>query len=909
MFGFGFSKEKSRASAEKYLQQNKLQNAINEYEKILRVEPNDLAIVNTVGDIYSRLGQNEKAIERFRQVAESYANDGLTLKSIAMYRKIVKLDTSDLATMEKLAELYRKQGLVTDARSMLLQAADAYTKKSQPMETLRLLKQLVAFDPENVQVITRTADLLNGSGQKAEAIQMLSQSSTTLIMRQAFGPAQKVLERLLGIDRGNLRAQELRAQVTLELGDSAKAAEYYEAIPDIDSRPDAMRNLLMAYLNIGKLEDATPVARKLATIHQDASGISKLAARLYQEGDFLGSLGLYSEFVDRVFAHDKEDALSHLHGIIGRVRDNPDALQMLYDLLRRSGDGSSLAEVLELLAHASVQNNQLERAKKAYKELIELEPGNNSHIQGYRQVCARMGSSSAAAEPVKPQAESGPHTLDEFFQSDEPELPRQEYSPLVEDKIAAALSEAELCESFASKSRGIHALELAIESAPDDLQLNRTLAMLYRQANEPARAAQCYTTMQRVLESMGETEAAGYYANLIGADQTTTWEASGSEFSAGDFENAPKADDGATAEEIDLSGEWESVWEEPGELPEPAEPAPIAAAPVEVPAEVAELVEEVRFCLAQQFWSEAEAGIARIAAASPGFPDLAAFRSQLARGRVGIFPTAPEEPAPEAEADIEVIEVTDEESPAPGPVAPVFSPGPAPAPTLNALAAELDLELGESFEPVAKPREPMPSPRPAAPAARPVPVSAPPPPALAPQPAPAAFNPPAQPAAFAPPAPVQEQPPAPGLFSDLLQEFENDLPAPQEDEGDAETHYNLGIAYRETGLLEEAIGELQEACRISDHGLTPAQLHRAYIWLAICFSEKSVPEASVKWYLRALETAPDEESRTAVNYELAKAYEAAGRKREALDHFMEVYGSNIHYQDVASRIRELRGSI
>jgi tetratricopeptide (TPR) repeat protein len=70
-----------------------------------------------------------------------------------------------------------------------------------------------------------------------------------------------------------------------------------------------------------------------------------------------------------------------------------------------------------------------------------------------------------------------------------------------------------------------------------------------------------------------------------------------------------------------------------------------------------------------------------------------------------------------------------------------------------------------------------------------------------------------------------------------------------------------------------------------------------------------VPEASFKWFQRALETAPSEESRTAVTYELASAYEAAGRKREALDHFMEVYGNNIDYRDVATRIRELRSSV
>jgi tetratricopeptide (TPR) repeat protein len=149
----------------------------------------------------------------------------------------------------------------------------------------------------------------------------------------------------------------------------------------------------------------------------------------------------------------------------------------------------------------------------------------------------------------------------------------------------------------------------------------------------------------------------------------------------------------------------------------------------------------------------------------------------------------------------------------------------------------------------------------------------------------------------------------PSVFGDLLQDFEQELATPQDDDGDPETHFNLGIAFREMGLLDEAIGELQKVCRMAGQGLSPARAQQAYIWLATCFVEKSVPEASLRWFQRALESAPDEESRTAVNYELASAYEAAGRKREALDHFMEVYGNNIDYRDVADRIRDLRSTV
>ena len=52
---FGFNKQKVLASAEKYVQQGKLQNAIAEYEKILKNDPKDLTVTNTVGDLYAKM--------------------------------------------------------------------------------------------------------------------------------------------------------------------------------------------------------------------------------------------------------------------------------------------------------------------------------------------------------------------------------------------------------------------------------------------------------------------------------------------------------------------------------------------------------------------------------------------------------------------------------------------------------------------------------------------------------------------------------------------------------------------------------------------------------------------------------------------------------------------------------------
>jgi len=142
------------------------------------------------------------------------------------------------------------------------------------------------------------------------------------------------------------------------------------------------------------------------------------------------------------------------------------------------------------------------------------------------------------------------------------------------------------------------------------------------------------------------------------------------------------------------------------------------------------------------------------------------------------------------------------------------------------------------------------------------------------------------------------------MFGDLKHELEEETASADED---PETHYNLGVAFREMGLLDEAIGELQKVCQSVERGHKFPNIMQTYTWLAQCFLDKGVPEAAIRWYEEALKLADlDQDTRMALHYELGASYEAAQNKPAALQHFMDVYGSNIDYRDVAERIRALK---
>ncbi len=176
-----------------------------------------------------------------------------------------------------------------------------------------------------------------------------------------------------------------------------------------------------------------------------------------------------------------------------------------------------------------------------------------------------------------------------------------------------------------------------------------------------------------------------------------------------------------------------------------------------------------------------------------------------------------------------------------------------------------------------------------------------------PQPAPVAAVAAAPAPAAVAPAITAADKEATSVLADMFAEFKEDVEETAGEAEDPDTHYNLGVAFKEMGLLDEAIGELQKVCHAIEKGFPFGQVMQAYTWLANCFLEKGVPQAAIKWYEKALKVPGlEEDSRLAVYYELASAHEAAGNKKAALDNFMEVYGSNIDYRDVAERIKALK---
>jgi tetratricopeptide (TPR) repeat protein len=140
-------------------------------------------------------------------------------------------------------------------------------------------------------------------------------------------------------------------------------------------------------------------------------------------------------------------------------------------------------------------------------------------------------------------------------------------------------------------------------------------------------------------------------------------------------------------------------------------------------------------------------------------------------------------------------------------------------------------------------------------------------------------------------------------LADIFKEFKKGVDK-QLGKEDYDTRYNLGIAYKEMGLIDEAIAEFQLAAK------DDARLLECSSMLGICFLDKGMPKLAMKWFERGLK-APGrtEEEYAALRYDLATAHEAAGDVDSALSLFTELYGQDANFRDVATKVRELRAAV
>lgn len=262
-----FNKNKVMDAARKYVEKGQVDRAIREYRKVVEHDPKDVRVWLKIGDLYAKKGAKAEATETYLKVAKFYSEQGFYLKAVAVYKQILKLDPRMVEVNLKLAELYRQLGLLSDAMQHFERVAAHFHREGKTQEALATIRQLVDLDPDNVATRIKLAELYSKEGMTQEAIAEFRRACDYLREHNRQDDFIKVAERLLWHDNSDIALNRELATLYLRRNDARRALQKLQVCFKADPRDvETLALLAQAFQALDQKSKTVSVLKELARV-------------------------------------------------------------------------------------------------------------------------------------------------------------------------------------------------------------------------------------------------------------------------------------------------------------------------------------------------------------------------------------------------------------------------------------------------------------------------------------------------------------------------------------------------------------------------------------------------------------------------------------------------------------------
>jgi pilus assembly protein FimV len=887
-------------AADVHIGKNEFKDARQLFEKVLSVDPGNMTVYHKAGIVYFQEGKFSEACKALKrafendptnkEIADSYFDSlskaGKETEAEQAIRKILEHDETRTDLREKLVTIYLTKNEQNKALDEVTALAEAKTAEGDNNAAEAILKKFIADAPEYIPGRIKLGDLYRSVGRGQDAAAVYLQAAELLLETGDEGGAKTFLTQAVELSPDLEEAREHLDRLEAAVHAVRPPEPAVEPIsPPSEPEPT--------------YEEPAPKPEAALSILEENSPINEA----FTEIDVLLKYGLTAK------------ALEQLEMLATTYPDSPLVRLRLQDLYREQGNVSKAVEHALVLADIYSRNNLTDQSESVLNTALSLDPTNVGLLAKLGRAPAPPETLPTDTEQVAPQERVIETTAPEeqfLFNSEPLEASSPEPPPTVEETPDFELPPSSDEIAFEGLDAGMPPLEEQELSAAG---LNSEL---------PPREEQ-------------ELSAEGFDAELPPLEEQEL-SVEGLDTELPPLEEQKSSAEGAAQPE---------AAEEPGSFGEQAtaietREGPVAEVrtsdradkqpPAAVPPDTGEIWAEAEFYFQQGLFDEAKKHYARIVELNPGdrraierlgelsreeeqsleFSKLADAVEEL-EGAVNIEADGQELPMSVSDEDAvrtlmqEISQLKKQEKPAPPPAAQAekerLSPqqlkqsngkeaGPPVTPAaVGAGSGERFSEPGEDFfdlgEELNKENKS---------------------------------------------GPVRATDQASEDFFDLAAELRDELSTvavPERASGsseeqsldeifedfkrgveqqsvkeDVDTHYNLGVAYKEMGLLDDAISEF-----ILTHKEEPKFIQSRYM-LGLCYMEKGEYQNATLEIQNALHFAESlregEQDTLGMHYDLGLAYQGAGNLNNAISEFQIVHALDPGYRDTSTKLKELQ---
>ncbi len=267
-------------AAQKHLSKGAHDKAIVELRKLVSADPSDVRTWLKIGDLHLKLNQRPQAVDTYSRVADQYADQGFFHKAVAVYRQILNLDPGRLDIELKLGEMHEAMQLTIDAMSAYEHVAAEYGRLGDVDRALETFARMVRLDPTSIPTTIKYAEALSRAGRVEQAAAAFEQGASLLKAQGRIDDYIKVVERLLFHREDVERSSEL-ANLYLERQDGKRALAKLQIVFKADPKSIPTLELLArAFEQIQQLPKTISVLREIALLHGEQGRLEDRARTL-----------------------------------------------------------------------------------------------------------------------------------------------------------------------------------------------------------------------------------------------------------------------------------------------------------------------------------------------------------------------------------------------------------------------------------------------------------------------------------------------------------------------------------------------------------------------------------------------------------------------------------------------------
>jgi len=478
--------------AKKFLEKNRVEDAIEAYLAVLDGSPQHLEASQALGDLYTRLEQPDRAAVYYGHLFDLLIDPKDETKALAIYNRFLR-NTLAIQSPERItryAFLLQKQNRGEEAIEQYTKAAEMFSEAGRGEDALFCWERTAQLDPEKLARQMKVAEIAAQLGKNALAARAFLRSAQLSSASGAAADALKLLARAYALAPQERSVALLYAEAKLRNGDAAEAAGLLEPFAPTESDVAFLDTFADALLQSGQLDRSRAILEKL--LREKNEGVIRLfdLADAYANTDQDSRSVEILQILKRRLSADKKltEFTTQLEALGAK---HPESIPILefwaahYSELNRE---SQYFEVLIRLFDANFNSGFFPKACEALDRLVDIDSYDYrcqerlERLRGHadeaflRRVAGRMARTAnvQSRNTTPPKAQASPQ-----LEGPPPATDEGRKTQALDDLIV----QTEIFLQYSLQAKAVERLQKIASMFPGEEARNPRLQNLYQVAN------------------------------------------------------------------------------------------------------------------------------------------------------------------------------------------------------------------------------------------------------------------------------------------------------------------------------------------------------------------------------------------------------------------------------------------